>query len=168
MKRNLTTLKKYDMIAHTDGSALGFGENSPHPCRAAAAAILECPEEIVRVGKYLGCVTNNVAELEAIRASLEFALDRDYTKVLVVTDSRYCEGLLTKVSGCWEFSPKKNIRLVLRVRDLVADLEKFTVLRVKGHTKGNVGNEAADQLAKECRKDRSNHFSRCDDAGECW
>jgi ribonuclease HI len=151
--------KKYDMIAHTDGSAVGFGRNADMECRASAACILEMPMKVVRIGRYIDCATNNQAELCAFEIAINYALEVGVSNLLVVTDSRYCEGLLSLVQGEWEFTPHKNVDIVLRIRELISKLSKFTVVRVKGHRKGNVGNEQADKLAKECRESKRSHFS---------
>ena len=160
--------KKYDIIAHTDGSSVGSGRTGHMKCSAASACFLELPDYEVQIGRHIGCATNNQAELSAIEIAINYALSLDYSRFLLVTDSRYCEGLLTRVGDEWEFKPQKNLELVNRTRELVLTLSKFTIVRVKGHRKENIGNENADKLAKECRKTESSKINKRPCGAKHW
>lgn len=137
-------------------------------CSAAAACFLEFPEHEVQIGRHLGCATNNQAELSAIEIAINYALSIDCVRFLLITDSRYCEGLLTRDGEEWEFNPQKNLELVNRTRELILKLSKFTIVRVKGHRKENVGNENADKLAKECRQTESSKINKRPRGAKHW
>ena len=98
--------------------------------------------------KYLGAVvgSNNTGELSAIIEALLFALEHDYERVHVHTDSQWS---LNMVTGKWR--PKTNKQLVLLAQRLAYKSGMHTTFSwVKGHA-GSEGNEVADTLAGEGR-----------------
>lgn len=82
--------------------------------------------------------TSNIAELLAIYYAIRsFKGD----KLTIYSDSQYALGCITK-----NWHPKKNIKLIKTIRDLLDD--RFSFRHVKGHDTC-VGNIRADELAVE-------------------
>lgn len=126
--------EKQGVIIYTDGASSG------NPGPAGIGAVLRYGGRKKEISRYIGCATNNIAELEAVRAALS-ALKRKDLPVRLHTDSSYVHGLL--VHG-WR--ARKNPELVKQVRDLVAGFRDIQIIKVSGH-KGVADNERADQLA---------------------
>lgn len=82
-------------VLRTDGGARG------NPGPAGAGFVLETPsgEPIVGGGRFLGVVTNNVAEYEALLWGLEVAADRGVKDLTVYADS---ELLVRQLNGVYK------------------------------------------------------------------
>jgi ribonuclease HI len=119
---------------YTDGAASG------NPGPAGIGVWLTCGKHEKSLSRYIGHATNNIAELEAIRAGLLEVKNRRLP-VRVFTDSSYAYGLL--VLG-WK--AKANQELIEDIKNLVTDFRDLKFIKVKGHD-GNEGNERADLLA---------------------
>ena len=94
--------------------------------------------------KYLGAAvgSNNTGEMSAIIEALLFALEHDYTRVHIHTDSQWSLNMIT---GKWR--PKTNKQLILLAQRLAYKSGMHTTFSwVKGHA-GSEGNEVADTLA---------------------
>lgn len=124
---------------YTDGASSG----NPGP---SGIGVLLCYEEHEKeISKYIGTATNNIAELEAIRAGL-LAVKGPTLPVNVYTDSSYAYGVL--VQG-WK--AKKNKELVNQIKEIINRFKNLKFIKVKGHA-GNKGNEKADFLATSAIK----------------
>jgi ribonuclease HI len=119
---------------YTDGASSG------NPGPAGIGVLLSHGEHCKEISKYIGKTTNNVAELEAIRAGLQEVKKRGLP-VRLFTDSGYAFGLL--VLG-WK--PKKNRKLIADILRLMTTFKDLKLIKVKGHA-GDSGNERADHLA---------------------
>ena len=95
--------------------------------------------------RYIGEATNNIAEMEAIRAGLQSVKNRKLP-VIVFTDSNYALGVLVKG---WKV--KENPSLIRHIKALIAKFQKLRIVKIKGHA-GHPENERADQLAVEAVK----------------
>ena len=99
--------------------------------------------------KYLGAQvgSNNTGELSAIvEALLKFALEHEYTDVVVHSDSKWS---IHMIKGVWR--PKTNKTLVSLAQRLAFNSGLRTHFQwVKGHS-GVEGNERADRLAEQGR-----------------
>jgi len=93
----------------------------------------------------IGCGTNNVAELTAIKRALElFARDQ---RLLIRSDSEYAIGSVTL-----DWLAKANVELIGGIRQELAKRVGYVrFLHVDGHA-GTVGNEVADSMARVGRK----------------
>ena len=127
------------VIIYTDGAASG------NPGPSGIGAVLRYGGKTKEISKYIGNATNNIAELEAVRAALS-ALKRKDLPVRLYTDSSYVHGLL--VLG-WK--AKKNPELVGNVRNLVRQFKDIEIIKVRGHD-GVSDNEQADFLATSAIK----------------
>jgi ribonuclease HI len=94
------------------------------------------------ISTYIGIATNNIAELEAIRAGLSLIKNTNLP-VRVYTDSSYALGLLAK-----GWKAKKNQELVAGIRKMVSAFKDISFVKLKGHS-GDEGNERVDKLATD-------------------
>ena len=123
------------IVAFTDGACSG------NPGPAGYGALIHDGMEGVEMSGYLGEATNNIAELEAIGAVLEW-LPTDDRLVDLYTDSSYAIGVLTK-----GWKAKANQDLIQRIKNQVSRQKHLQFHWVKGHA-GLPGNERADELAR--------------------
>jgi len=124
---------------YTDGACSG------NPGPAGIGVIMHYKGNCKEISRYLGIATNNIAELEAIRAGL-LAVKNKHLPVIVFSDSSYALGLLTK-----GWKARQNQELVAQIRELVSTFKQIRFVKVKGHA-GHPENERADQLAVESIK----------------
>lgn len=125
---------------HTDGACSG----NPGPC--GFGAVVRTADDYRELYEFLGEGTNNVAELEGIRAALESVDDRS-RPVRLYTDSRYAIGVLTQ-----GWNAKANRELIEETRDLLATFDDVELRKVEGHA-GHEVNEHADDLARRAVPD---------------
>jgi ribonuclease HI len=126
---------------YTDGAASG------NPGPAGIGVWLSYGKHEKPISRYIGEATNNIAELEAIRAGLSEVKNR-LLPVRVFTDSNYAYGLLAL-----GWKAKANRDLIKAIKTLAADFRDLKFIKVKGHD-GNAGNELADSLATSAIKNR--------------
>ena len=127
------------ICVYTDGACSG------NPGPAGIGVVMRYKGKSKEISRYLGIGTNNIAELEAIRAGL-LAVKNRKLPVIVFTDSSYALGLLDK-----GWKAKLNQSLVAQLRELVSTFKQIRFVKVKGHA-GHPENERADQLAVESIK----------------
>jgi len=139
VKQDKKELPENAICIYTDGAASG------NPGPAGIGAWLTYGKHEKSISRYIGNATNNIAELEAIRAGLSEVKNR-HLPVRVFTDSSYAYGLL--VLG-WK--AKANQDLVGALKTLTAEFRDLKFIKVKGHD-GNEGNERADFLATSAIK----------------
>ena len=126
---------------YTDGASSG------NPGPAGIGVVLNFGKHKREISAYIGVATNNIAELEAIRAGMS-ELKRKDVPVRIYTDSNYAYGLL--MLG-WK--PKKNQDLVVSIKKKMAAFKDLKIVKIKGHA-GLEGNERADRLAVQAIKTR--------------
>ena len=120
---------------YTDGASSG------NPGPAGIGIVLEYRGQVREISKFIGHATNNVAELEAIRAGL-LELKKKQLPVVIYTDSSYAHGVL---SLGWK--ARKNLEIVNTIRKLLDAMKDVKLVKVRGHA-GHLQNERADQLAR--------------------
>lgn len=121
---------------YTDGASSG------NPGPSGIGVILRYGGHEKEISRSIGVATNNIAELEAIRAGLE-AVRRKDLPVRVYTDSQYAYGLLTQ-----GWKAKMNRERVETLREMMGGFKDLKLIKVKGHA-GDPANERADRLAVE-------------------
>ena len=131
----------HEVSAYVDGAC----SNNPGPM--GAGVLLVFGPHRRSIGRYLGEGTNNVAELSAIKIALEMLKDRSKCELIVVTDSKYCIGVL--MNG-WKV--QSNTELVKTIRALAKECPKFGMRH--GHSK------EAHTLARSAIKMRGNWDER--------
>ena len=98
-------------IVYTDGSCRG----NPGPMGIGVVIIpdINNTDSVVKVGKYIGHGTNNIAELTAIKIGIETAIQ--YNKpILLYTDSLYSVNVVTG-----RYKSKVNVQLINEIKDLI-------------------------------------------------
>jgi len=123
-----------DLEVYIDGACSG----NPGP---AGVGVLICRNKkpIMRISKYLGHATNNIAELESLKIALQNVSVRD--NITIYSDSQYVIGLITK-----DWKAKLNIELVQFIRSDIKRFPNLSFVKVKGHSDSR-GNAAADKFA---------------------
>jgi len=119
---------------YTDGASSG------NPGPSGIGVLLRYGEYEKTISKFIGVATNNIAELEAIKAGLS-EVKKKKLPVRLFTDSGYAYGLL--VLG-WK--ARQNQTIVESIRTLMGKFNDLKIIKVKGHA-GEVNNERADELA---------------------
>ena len=116
------------------------GASSGNPGPSGIGVLLRYGEHEKEISKYIGNATNNIAELNAIKAGLS-SLKHTDIPVRLFTDSNYAYGLLVL-----NWKPRKNQELVESIKKIMAKFKDLQIIKVKGHS-GHQGNERADYLA---------------------
>ncbi|KPJ76488.1 MAG: hypothetical protein AMJ54_11645 [Deltaproteobacteria bacterium SG8_13] len=124
---------------YTDGASSG------NPGPSGIGAVLEYGDHTKEISKYIGQSTNNIAELEAIRAGL-LELKVRNLPVRIYTDSSYAHGVLAL-----GWKPKKNLEVIAAIRQLMQEFCDVKLIKVRGHA-GHRQNERADDLARSAIK----------------
>lgn len=121
----------------TDGGARG------NPGPGGAGFVLEDSEgaTVRRGGRFLGCVTNNIAEYEALIWGLETALDHGVRRLRVCADS---ELVVKQVNGQYRVKNEGLKPLFARVKALVGRFDSIEVTHVRREQ-----NAAADELCNQ-------------------
>ncbi len=133
------TLCNHSVCIFTDGASSG------NPGPSGIGVVLRFGDHEKEISKYIGIATNNIAELEAIRAGLA-ELKKFELPVRIFTDSSYAYGVL--VLG-WK--AKKNQKIITAIKHTMAKFTDLKLIKVKGHA-GIEGNERADFLATSAIK----------------
>ena len=117
----------------------------------AGAVIIWDNGHISTYHEFLGDVTNNCAELRAIKLGLSkilrsYALRRSKKKnghnaITVYSDSTYAIGILTK-----DWKAKANKELIAEIKQIIDEFDDLKFIWVKGHSKDKY-NRLADLLA---------------------
>ena len=133
--------------AWTDGACSG------NPGDAGLGVVMIYGAKRLELSRYLGKATNNIAELEAIRAALLMIRNKSLP-VRIHTDSAYSLGVLTR-----GWKAKKNPALVEDIRTLMREFAHLDFVKVEGHA-GVPENERADALARMAVENRTNWEQR--------
>ncbi len=129
-------------VLRSDGGARG------NPGPAGAGFVIEVDDSIVcEGGRFLGSVTNNVAEYEALIWGLENVLALGHDEVTVYADS---ELLVKQVNGQYRVKNEGLKPLFLQVLGLLRRFSKFEVRHVRREF-----NKEADRMANEAMDCRS-------------
>lgn len=124
------------------------GASSGNPGPSGIGAFFKFNGREKELSRYIGMATNNIAELEAIRASL-LELKTFDLPVRIFTDSKYAYGVL---SLGWR--ARKNVELIESIKEIMEKFKDLKFIKVKGHD-GLLENEKADDLATIAVKNRA-------------
>ena len=123
-------------VLRTDGGSRG------NPGPAGAGFVIEKDSEIVcRAGRFLGSVTNNVAEYEALIWGLENVSALGFSSVTVYADS---ELLVKQINGQYRVKNEGLKPLFARSLKLLRGFTSFAVLHVRREQ-----NAEADEMANQ-------------------
>lgn len=101
------------LVVYCDGGARG----NPGPAAAAFVVIDEAGRLIHREGKFLGSMTNNQVEYEAVVLALEWLRKKAFSdnyKIFINLDSRL---LVSQLRGDFKIKNKKLQKLIIRLRE---------------------------------------------------
>jgi ribonuclease HI len=129
------TLDAY--TAHIDGAARG----NPGPASYGVAFLRPDGQPLEQLRKYIGRMTNNVAEYYALIAALDYAAAHGFKKLRIRSDS---ELLVRQMKGIYKVKSGDLKPLHERAKKLAATLEYFDVQHVPREQ-----NAVADALANE-------------------
>jgi len=137
---------QYDFLTlHTDGSTRG------NPGKGGAGVILldREGEMVEELGEYIGTVTSNVAEYEAVVLGLQRALELGAKEILLRTDSQL---VIRQLSGAYRIKSKNLIPRHVLARKLLSKFKKWKVEhvpRAENHGADMLANVAIDSLGDE-------------------
>jgi ribonuclease HI len=123
--------------AHIDGAARG----NPGPASYGVAILRPDGKPLEQLRKYIGRMTNNVAEYYALIAALDYAAANGIKKLRVKSDS---ELLVRQMKGIYKVKSGDLKPLHERAKKLAAALEHFDIQHVPRQQ-----NSIADALANE-------------------
>ncbi|MBI2645984.1 MAG: ribonuclease HI family protein [Deltaproteobacteria bacterium] len=126
----------------------GASRGNPGLGGAGAYMADEDGNEILRLTKYLGTVTNNMAEYAALLLGLKEAKKRKFKEILIFSDS---ELLVRQVQGVYQV---KNAVLKKNHEEVMNILRNFNykishVRREKNKIADQLANEAIDQALEK-------------------
>ena len=150
---------------YTDGACINNGK-----INAKCSIGIHFPQtnfkQISDVSKFLNVkkASNNVAELTAIKESLEIIKEHKIiSKVNIYTDSMYSKNTIEKWYPSWVkqniVHKKKNNELIKELYDIYSSLNdhnNINLIYIKAHTgfqdEDSIGNSIADELATKALK----------------
>ncbi len=121
---------------YTDGACRG----NPGPS-GIGAVILKGDKVVHEISKYIGTVTNNVAEYEALLAALDYCVKKKLSPVEILADSQL---MIRQLSGQYKVKHPNMIPLHQKAK------EYMTHLKITGFTHVlREFNSRADELANQ-------------------
>jgi ribonuclease HI len=129
--------KAQSVIAHTDGACRG------NPGRSGAGVLIttEDGREIARISRYLGRMTNNMAEYTALLLALKEAKHAGADSITVKSDS---ELLVRQINGQYKVK-NETLRIMHQsAMDLLRGFKRWKVMHVRREQ-----NQEADLLANQ-------------------
>lgn len=127
----------FDAVMHIDGAARG----NPGPASYAVLIESGAGMGLGAVSKYIGHTTNNVAEYRALLAALDYALERRFRRIRIMTDS---ELMARQINGDYKVKSPDLLPLYQRAQQIIAGLEVFSIVNIPRER-----NTEADRLANE-------------------
>ncbi|MBI5237185.1 MAG: ribonuclease HI family protein [Deltaproteobacteria bacterium] len=124
-------------VINVDGASRG------NPGKAGAGAVIKDPEGRVvkKLKKYLGVVTNNMAEYQALIMALEAARNLDIPSVKVLADS---ELMVKQINGVYKVKSEDLRPCYNKVKELLEGFKDHKVAHIYRED-----NSLADSLANE-------------------
>jgi ribonuclease HI len=129
-------------LGFSDGAARG----NPGPAGAGGVLIDEQSGEVLKLGRYLGETTNNVAEYEGFTMVLEAAKQKGVRELVMCTDS---ELLVKQVNGQYKVKAAHLVQLHARVVKLLSGFRRVAVKHVRREQ-----NKDADHMSNRAIDER--------------
>jgi len=120
---------------YSDGASRG----NPGPAGAGAVLVMGEGRSPVRLGRYLGVQTNNVAEYQGVILGLEKALEMGVREVDIKADSMLA---MMQLKGEWKLKHEGLRPFFNRARELVARFDRVTFSHIPREQ-----NAAADEMS---------------------
>lgn len=161
------TNNNFDYIYYTDGSCSGNHQTRTENRRAGMGIYMIQNRQISHFRQNLDqCeiqhpVTNNTAEMQAVRLALEIASNSTNKTIAICTDSEYvldaiCRGYVDWRGG-YTRNGKKNEHwaLICQIRRAMDNFQQVQFFKCSSHRQYTChGNKRADELAVEARDKR--------------
>lgn len=125
------------ILAHCDGGARG----NPGPSGFGAQITDERGNVVAELSEFLGVRTNNFAEYSGLLGCLQYALDHNYPRLRVVSDS---ELMVKQIQGKYQVKSPELKSLFDEAKRRIAKLDGFEISHALRHK-----NKDADRLANE-------------------
>jgi ribonuclease HI len=122
---------------YTDGACRG----NPGPSGAGGVILDSSGVVVAEIKEYLGIATNNVAEYQALRLTLEHAILLEIKNVSVFMDSKL---VVEQMLGNWQIKNNVLREIHEQIRDLIANFDTISFTHVYRNF-----NKHADRLANE-------------------
>lgn len=126
-----------EIVAHIDGGSRG----NPGPAAYAVIVNTEDGTRLASLSRYLGHTTNNIAEYQGLMGALDYAIEHNYRRLKVISDS---ELLTRQINGQYKVRNANLKPLHERARTLIAQLDSFRIEHVRREQ-----NREADRLVNE-------------------
>jgi len=139
------------IIAHIDGGSRG----NPGPAAYAVVVSTQNGSQLASFSRYLGHATNNVAEYQGLLAALDYALEHNYRRLKIITDS---ELLARQIDGKYQVKNPNLQLLHQRAQKLIAQFHAFRIEHVRrehNREADRLANEAMDVASKDQRPKQS-------------
>lgn len=118
------------------------GSCKPNPGNGGIGIVWTYKDKRKELSESIGKSTNNIAELTAVKKSLE-KLKIKSIPIRIYTDSQYSIGVLSQ-----NWKAEKNKELIEEIKNLINQFDDVKFIKVKGHS-GIPENERVDKLAKQ-------------------
>lgn len=130
------------------------GASSGNPGDSGAGIVIsdESGNEICRGSFYLGVMTNNMAEYEALLRGLQKIVEYGVREVTAHTDSLL---VANQTKGIYKINNEVLRNYVMRVKEITRTLDHFTIEYIPREK-----NRIADKLAKEGTKKGADGWSQ--------
>ena len=122
---------------YTDGACRG----NPGPSGVGGVILDSSGVVVAEIKEYLGIATNNVAEYQALRLTLEHAILLEIKNVSVFMDSKL---VVEQMLGNWQIKNNVLREIHEQIRDLIANFDTISFTHVYRNF-----NKHADRLANE-------------------
>ena len=132
--------KVNNIVCYVDGACSG------NPGPGGIGIVILDGDIKEEISENIGRVTNNIAELYAIKRCLE-EIHCDDRNIKIYTDSQYAIGVLTM-----NWSITANIELIHDIKSIMSFFKNIEFIKISGHT-GDINNERANKLAQQASKE---------------
>jgi ribonuclease HI len=130
---------------YSDGACRG----NPGPSGIGATIMDDKGKTVHEISKFIGTVTNNVAEYEALLEGLDYCVKKKISPIEILADSQL---MIRQLSGQYKVKHPNIIPLHQRAKEYLKHLEVIGYTHVLREF-----NKRADELANE---GIDNHFSK--------
>jgi len=133
----------YKLTLYTDGSCKG------NPGDGGAGAVIknEQGKTISRIKRYLGPVTNNIAEYQALILGLQEAQRLGATDIAIYLDA---ELVVNQITGVYRVRDRRLKTLEGEVRKLLGGFTRWAIRQIPREE-----NREADRLAREAVREKA-------------
>lgn len=135
------------LIIYTDGASRG----NPGPASYGFTITDEDDKLIYEEGKYIGLVTNNVAEYAAVLQALRYLLSRPSALLMTINFYMDSQLVVEQLSGRFKIKSDRLKPLILQIRNLEKAFKSVTyqhIIRDKNKRADQLANRALDSKLK--------------------